>query len=68
MAARDQFTAMLSTTRLSAMTVRLLPLKRRVAFHPASGQTEIHTAQSWTPSHQFWCYQITSTPWRWGQS
>jgi len=21
-----------------------------------------------TPSHQFWCYQTTSTPWRWGRS
>ena len=25
-------------------------------------------AQSWTPSHQFWCYQTTSTSCRWGQS
>ena len=29
---------------------------------------EGHTAHSRTPSYQFWFYQTTSTPWRWGQS
>ena len=29
---------------------------------------DIHTEPCWTSSHQFWCYQTTSTPRRWGRS
>jgi len=73
MAASNQFTETVSTTRNRqprprATTFWLLPLTRGVAFHPATGQTEIYTAQSWTLKHQFWCYQTTSTCWRWGWS
>jgi hypothetical protein len=72
MATGNQFTEMLCTARNnkprpSAVTFWLLPLTRGVAFHPTTGWTEIFTAQSETPSHQFWCCQTTSTPWRWGQ-
>ena len=67
-----QFTGTLSTTRyrqpgVSATTFWLLPLTRGVVFHSATGWPVIYKVQSWTPSHQFWCYQTTSTPWRWGQ-
>jgi len=39
-------------------------------FHLATGRKEIYvyTAQSWTPSLQFWYYQATSAHWRWGWS
>ena len=47
---------------------QLNPLTTWFAFHPATGQTDIYTVHSWTPSHQFWCYPTTSTPWRWEQS
>ena len=42
---------------------------RGVAFHLATGRTGlyIHIAEL-NSSLQFWCYQITSTPWRWGLS
>jgi len=39
-----------------------LPINQRVAFQPTTRHTEIYKAQSWTPSHKFWCYQTTSTP------
>jgi hypothetical protein len=28
----------------------------------------VYTTQGRTASHQFWFYQTTSTPWRWGRS
>jgi hypothetical protein len=40
-------------TELMGCFTLLLPLTRRVAFHPATGRTEIYTVQIWTPSHQF---------------
>lgn len=60
-AAGNQFTKMLSTTRNrqpspSAMTFWLIPLIRGITFHPVPGQTEICTAHSRTPGHQFWFY------------
>ena len=66
-AAGNQFTETLSTTGNrqtwpSAMTFRLLPPTTGVAFHSAPGWTKTYTAQSTTPSHQFWFYQTTSTP------
>jgi len=33
---------------------------------PSSGC--VYTEQGRTPSHQFWFYLTTSTPWRWGRS
>jgi hypothetical protein len=73
MAASSQYTEMLSTTRNrqprpSATTFWLLPLTRRIALHPVTGQMEIYTVQRWTHSNQFWCYQTTSTPRSWGWS